>query len=871
MASPKKKNIIPRSPWRVITLASLAAILIIAMIISYIYVTGGDRPSDDIDAAEVNDAVWGKTLDYAFASENVSLVTTADTIINLTNGKLISEISPVSPYSAKIYGSESGRVLFQSLPTVKMSSDGREYSVTESQWSVPLNGPYQASASFESTLSAPGEKEDFVSLKKYSFGSENEVSSWSMIQKDCSLTLADGFAKVSVSSSKPYFGSGKLDVDLSSIPDGAYGCVRLRVKGYGVTGIEVNYSSAYETMRLQGVAFAATDMFDEWSYVVVPVTDGNFVGELYTLYFRLTSAETAEFYVDSVEVGYIAPHTSSVSVQSTLSVYAGRYIVASSLSSDEGFSADKLWVECVIPADELLHVEAVTGSSSLYYGVENFISDSPDYTVFHFISGETVAFIPTAASSIDSISVSVDGSKVYFRTYFSPDALALPAGNSKFTYKLIYAGAALAHNFSSSYNEEARLLSQSDVALKAGSFYGYDPQLGRYMFACDEYGKLDATVQSKDDRYVYFGVTGSLGDVEIFNSHGEKLPLTLVGGDECVFGIYLEAGEETTFSLCSVTDAGPNADLLESIGYRTSSGKDVGVVFNSAEYVCSSGFYNEVIYTGLTEDGAAEVSLTVASFFDGSVSASAYDLDVSFIRNASLISLSENLRLFSVTGEDITDIYYSDVSGEIVRKAEGDISSDTVFTLSNFGPTAAASTADGRLLAGVVHDFSATANIVPLSSVLHVGREGDGIFVSATGDLLNDDTATFGLGDHIRIEAIFTETELADNGTEQLVGFREAYANGYVAAVERGTLNAVSPVPVITVSSSYTAIFSTRGGFETLPVKVEGFTSYTFPSVKVNGTAYTPSGYGVYIDSNGTVGFVFSVPANSSVMVSASN
>ena len=118
MASSKKKNIIPRSPWRIITLSAFALLLILIMLLSYIYVTGGDRPSDNVDIAEVNDAVWGKTLNYTFASENVSSVSAEDTLINLSNGKLLTEIDRSSPYMSKVYGQESGRVLFLSLPVM---------------------------------------------------------------------------------------------------------------------------------------------------------------------------------------------------------------------------------------------------------------------------------------------------------------------------------------------------------------------------------------------------------------------------------------------------------------------------------------------------------------------------------------------------------------------------------------------------------------------------------------------------------------------------------------------------------------------------------------------------------------------------------
>ena len=130
---------IRRSPWRVLTLAVIILGLIVAMVLSYIFITGGDRPEEDMGDSLVTDDLWSKTLAYAAYSENKATLKVEDSLILLDNGLLSLELDKTSPYLSKVFGAESGRVLFSSLPTVKMESAGREFTLSQTQWTVPVN------------------------------------------------------------------------------------------------------------------------------------------------------------------------------------------------------------------------------------------------------------------------------------------------------------------------------------------------------------------------------------------------------------------------------------------------------------------------------------------------------------------------------------------------------------------------------------------------------------------------------------------------------------------------------------------------------------------------------------------------------------
>jgi hypothetical protein len=384
------------------------------------------------------------------------------------------------------------------------------------------------------------------------------------------------------------------------------------------------------------------------------------------------------------------------------------------------------------------------------------------------------------------------------------------------------------------------------------------------MFRC-EGGSAALSLTSKDSRYVYLEFLEAEEQVTFFNGQSKKLPLNLMGGEGCVVGIYLEAGEEMTLTLNSLDDGGLMTTFLDGIGYTNSAGKDIGVEFTSAEYICCNELYTEIRYIGTTDDGAADVILTLASFTDGDKPVYIYDLDVSFKRRVSLSSLTENLCLFSVQREGKTGLYYTDVSDGVSFKGGKDMDEKDVFSLSAVGPAIATVTRDGYALGLVASSYSATANITPLSALLHGGYKEDVFYLSGTGDLTAKDSGSFGLGDHIRLTG-FISTSSDETAEELISRIKTAYGNGYITAVERGTL-VEGVIPTVKLSSSGNAVFNLRGGTHTLPVKVEGFSGYSFPTVKVNGQPYIPTRYSLYMDGSGRVGFVFDVPVGARVEV----
>ncbi len=864
--SEKSKKSIRRSPWRVITLLVIILGMVAAMVLSYIFMTGGDRPEEDVGDNLVTDDLWSKTLAYAAYSENKATLKIEDSLILLDNGLMSLELDKTSPYLSKVFGAESGRVLFHSLPTVKMETLGREFTLSGTEWTVPVNTAYTASAAFDASLTAQGREEEFVALKTFTINDKNTLADWSMILGGCKLKLVDGAASLTVDgSASPYFGAGDLDIDVTSIPEGAVGCVRLKLKGSGVSSVEVNYSAVYDNIRLQGVAEKSLDLGEDWVYVTVPVTDGSFVGEIYTLYFRLSASLDATLTLASVEVGYIDSFKAPVGVSNLCTVYADRYIPSSSIYSTAEYTPDLLWAETVIPAEELSQIEAVSGTTSAYYKPANITLENIDYTVFHFVSGEAVMLLPTSEAATGRLNVTVtEDGRVIVKQFLDPTPLATAGGEVNISYRMEYASSDIRPEFAQSYNEENRLLTEADVKVTQGSFGGYDPFTGRYMFMCQE-GSASLSLTSKDSRYVYLEFLDAEEYVSFFNGQSKKLPLNLMGGEGCVVGIYLEAGEEMTFTLNSLADEGLMTTFLDGIGYTNSAGKEIGVEFTSAEYICCSELYTEVKYIGATDDGAADVILTLAAFTDGDRPVYIYDLDISFKRRVSLSTLTENLCLFSFEREGKTGLYYTDVSDGVSFKSSKDMDEKAVFSLSAVGPAIATLTQDGYALGLVASSYSSTANITPLSSLLHGGYNENVFFLSGTGDLTAKDSGNFGLGDHIRLRGFISTS--ADESAEELISrIKTAYGNGYITVAERGTVED-GVIPTVKLSSSGNAVFNLRGGTQTLPIKVEGLRGYTFPSVKVNGQPYVPTHYSLYMDEGGTVGFVFDVPCGSRVEV----
>lgn len=844
-------------------------LLAIVLIFVFGFRFGGDLGSEESELPGVADDSRGRTVQYAYLSVNRSKTSVNGDILTLSNRVLNSELELSDLYSAITYGSESGEALLLSLPMPVAISEDREYRLALRDCNDPLDEPYSAEAELQSVFVASGMEKEFVSLKRYSFTEKSDISSWSLILSKCKLSLDDDIVKISLSSDGAYFGNGKISVPMTEAVSEGDPFIRVRIKGKGVSGLEASYSAKFENQRLQGSSFVSCELSEEWTDLYFPMDKGTFIGEVYSLYFRMKGEDTAEIYIKSIEIGTISEKTAPVECKTDIAVTDEKLSFASRLSFSDDFPLDALYSEAVLSSKRLLKIELHQNGESSFFPVKTFSYDGIDYAAFYYEDGETILLFPTCENVISADFILTADGRFTVRAYHNLTDSRNPSSLDRLLgWRILYAGRGDVQDFESILKEEREPLTENRVSLAGGQFEGYFPEIDRYRFSFNDPSvPMTVTINPIDNRTIHLEIVNGEGDLSVYDGKGSRLPIVL-GDEENVLSLSLKAGSPITLSFRCGEKSFLASELTEGISYQNSTGREVGVRFTSARYSCLGDWYSEIVYTGTTDDGAASVSFTIVAYSDGEIPIQAVDLDIQFLRDTQINNLSENLHLLRL-GTSLSTACYTDVSGGFTTTEISSLHADNrVFTLGIGSPCVAAITSDETEIGGiVVTSFDITSGVRSLPSSLHLCFEEEDLYLTTNGDLTAGDTCSFGLGDRIRLNAILSRTSAGEDLETYATQLRKEFMSGFVLTTDRGSILQTFPVPSISLASDGTTSFSLYGGSRLLPAKIEGFRDFVFPFITVDGKEYVPDWYDVCFGESGSYAFVFPVPSGSRITV----
>lgn len=375
--------------------------------------------------------------------------------------------------------------------------------------------------------------------------------------------------------------------------------------------------------------------------------------------------------------------------------------------------------------------------------------------------------------------------------------------------------------------EERTPLTEENFTVEGAKFVGYDPKGG--MYRLKKTGEQVTLSVKKTSRILYFYLEPDQGTAwSLRDKQGNRLPI--------------DAG--TTFPLCpkkstltvqlipeTASEKIPEPDFLSQMGWIRQG--DAETVLSG---LCSR---NTVRYDA--PDASCSATLTTTRLNNGK--ATLYDVEYSFRSPVEFSDLRTTFPLFSFGLEYGFDRYfYLDGENQSVSVEAGEEEFSYLASMPYVGLSSEGESAGWLITKGEISQrgMPETAHLCLRYKEVDENTPNE-LYLS-----LDQKDATFGKGDTVKVQIIQWHDEPSEESLNQL------RTKGNFRLIQTEHKDAKTVVAM--------------GMEDTVLLKIEGFESYKFPKLSVNGEPFAPN-YHVYVDENGYYGFAFAVAVGTEIEI----